>query len=180
MDFHFDMGKLWTWVIGTAVLMAAAILLLKQKRERRWLALPLAGLMLAVGTPFLCTYELAGGGNRYDMVDQTRHDGCLYTAFAAENYRHSTMRVDYSQEKTEAAYRALEAETPTQTAQGEEIPNVILVLSESFTDQEILGQYLDFTTELTPYYNQLQQESRHGKITCPRWAEAPARRNLRC
>lgn len=168
MDFHFDMGKLWTWVIGTAVLMAAAILLLKQKRERRWLALPLAGLMLAVGTPFLCTYELAGGGNRYDMVDQTRHDGCLYTAFAAENYRHSTMRVDYSQEKTEAAYRALEAETPTQTAQGEEIPNVILVLSESFTDQEILGQYLDFTTELTPYYNQLQQESRHGKIYVPK------------
>ena len=50
MDFHFDMGKLWTWVIGTAVLMAAAILLLKQKRERRWLALPLAGLMLA----FVC------------------------------------------------------------------------------------------------------------------------------
>ena len=168
MDFHFDMARLWAWVIGTAALMTAAVLLLKQKRERRWFALPLAGLMLAVGTPFLCTYELAGGGNRYDMVDQARHDGCLYTAFAAENYRHATMRVDYSQEKTEAAYRTLEAETLRQTVQGDEIPNVVLVLSESFTDQEILGQYLDFTKELTPYYNRLQQESRHGKIYVPK------------
>ena len=168
MDFHFDMARLWAWVIGTAVAMAAAVFLLKQKRERRWFVLPLAGLMLAVGTPFLCTYELAGGGNRYDMVDQAQHDGCLYTAFAAENYRHATMRVDYSKEKTEEAYRALEAEALQQTVQGDEISNVILVLSESFTDQEILGQYLNFTRELTPYYNRLQQESRHGKIYVPK------------
>ena len=122
MDFHFDMARLWAWVIGTAVAMAAAIFLLKQKRERRWFVLPLAGLMLAVGTPFLCTYELAGGGNRYDMVDQAQHDGCLYTAFAAENYRHATMRVDYSKEKTEEAYRTLEAEALKQTVQGTKSP----------------------------------------------------------
>ena len=29
MDFHFDMARLWAWVIGTAVAMTAAVFLLK-------------------------------------------------------------------------------------------------------------------------------------------------------
>lgn len=167
LDFHID----WGLVAGVCLpLCAAAVVcccLVKQRRSKRRVLLPILGLCLVTAIPFLCTYERAGGGDRFDMADQARNDGCLYTAFAAENYRRSLMRLDYSQAETESAYRRLKADAPILSTEAEK-PNIIFVLSESFTDEAILGQYLHLTDTLMPFYRSFTRECQTGRLYVPK------------
>ena len=126
----------------------------------------LLGVLVMAVLPPLCTFALADGRERYDMVDQARTDGTLYTAFAVENHRRSLMRVDYDEQTVRETYRALMEQTSPAVA--DDPPNIIVVLSESFADEAWLRQYLDLDHELTPFYNQLIESCRRGRLYVPK------------
>ena len=135
-------------------------------RSRCGALVPLLGAVVIAVLPPLSTFALANGRERYDMVDQARTNGALFTAIAMENHRRSLMRVDYDEQSARDAYRALAEETPQATA--DDPPNIIVVLSESFADEAWLRQYLDLNCELTPFYNQLIENCRRGRLYVPK------------
>lgn len=135
-------------------------------RSRCGALVPLLGAVVIAVLPPLSTFALANGRERYDMVDQACTDGALFTAIAMENHRRSLMRVDYDEPSVRDAYRALAEETPQAAA--DDPPNIIVVLSESFADEAWLRQYLDLNCELTPFYNQLIENCRRGRLYVPK------------
>lgn len=165
LSLDIDFAQIW-WVLGGFAALFAAGIILVRGRARSGAVLPLLGAALLVAMPPLCTFSMAGGGARYDMVDQARTDGTLYAAIAMENHRRALMRVDYDESGVRAQYRALMQETPA--AEAREAPNIIVVLSESFADEAWLGQYLDLEFELMPFYNRLVETCRHGRIYVPK------------
>ena len=152
-------------LILAAFLLALLCCLRLRGRSPKRRALPLVGLALLLAVPPLCTFDRFTTEARYDLVDTAQTDGTLYTALAVENQRRELMRLDYSEADVRSRYRELSAHTPTRTAQE---PNIILVLAESFADEAWLGQYLDFTREITPFYNDLVQRSLSGRIDVPK------------
>ena len=149
-----------------AVLFAAAGIGMRG-RSRCGALLPLLGALLLAVLPPLSTFALANGRERYDMVDQARTDGTLFTAIAMENHRRSLMRgVNYDEQAVRDAYRALMEEAPKAAA--DDPPNIIVILSESFADEAWLRQYLDLDGELTPFYNQLTESCRRGRLYVPK------------
>lgn len=150
--------------IFAALFIAAALWV--RGRSRCGALLPLLGVLVMAVLPPLCTFALADGRERYDMVDQARTDGTLYTAFAVENHRRSLMRVDYDEQTVRETYRALMEQTSPAVA--DDPPNIIVVLSESFADEAWLWQYLDLDHELTPFYNQLIESCRRGRLYVPK------------
>lgn len=165
LNFEIDYAQL-AWVgLAFAALIALCAVFVKGRREARPVLLPVIGLALML-LPCLYTFELAGG-SRIDITDHANAEGSLYAASALENNRRALMRSDYSEDEiTESARelqaRALEAQT------GDAKPNIILVLAESFTDEQFLGKYLHLTDALMPYYNGLMDESAHGHIYVPK------------
>lgn len=151
-------------VVFAALFAAAGIGM--RGRSRCGALVPLLGAVLIAVLPPLSTFALANGRERYDMVDQARTDGALFTAIAMENHRRSLMRVDYDEPSVRDAYRALAEETPQAAA--DDPPNIIVVLSESFADEAWLRQYLDLNCELTPFYNQLIESCRRGRLYVPK------------
>ena len=153
-----------------AVCAAFAVLLLpglrvRSRMPKRRIALPAVGLALLVAVPPLCTFERFTSATRYDLVDCARTDGTLYTALAVENHRRELMRMDYREQDVRAQYQSLMADTPAASA---ETPNILLVLSESFTDEAWFSEYVDFTREIMPFYNGLIQTCQHGRISVPK------------
>lgn len=149
-----------------AVLFAAAGIGMRG-RSRCGALLPLLGALLLAVLPPLSTFALANGRERYDMVDQARTDGTLFTAIAMENHRRSLMRgVNYDEQAVRDAYRALMEEAPKAAA--DDPPNIIVILSESFAHEAWLRQYLDLDGELTPFYNQLTESCRRGRLYVPK------------
>lgn len=165
--------KINPWFFVTAgVLAIAAIVLscifLKGKSKKRYFIPAIIGLALLIFIPSQCTFEHSNTANRYDLVDHAEHSGCLYTAIAAENYRHRQKITDYSQSSVEEAYRTIQQSAPDKTAEDAEKPNIILVLGESFTDQEMLSEYIDFTDTLMPFYEDFLSECLTGTVYVPK------------
>lgn len=153
-------------VAGIFAVLFAATWIWVRGRSRSGVLLPLLGACLMVILPPLCTFSLANGRDRYDMVDQARTDGTLFAAIAMENHRKSLMRLDYDEQGVRDAYRALIEEAPQAVA--DDPPNIIVVLSESFADEAWLSQYLDLNRELTPFYNRLIENCRRGRLYVPK------------
>ncbi len=163
LDFKLDLMQL-LWVgLGFTALLALCLAFARGRQASRPLLMPIIGIALML-IPLIYTFELAGG-SRIDIQDHANSEGSLYTAIALENNRRALMRPDYTEEDIRGRYRELEARAGQA---GELKPNVIMVLSESFTDERFLGKYLKLTSELTPYYNTLMSESRHGRIYVPK------------
>ena len=112
LEFDIDIGQVLWLGAGFAIAADLCCTRLKGKMGGRHPALALMGVALAAGMPFLCTFELAGGAERTDMADHARAEGCLYTAFAAENHRRALMRMDYDPVEVEALWKRLEDEAP--------------------------------------------------------------------
>lgn len=165
LALDIDFVEIFTVAGIFAALVIAAVLWMRG-RSRCGALLPLLGLLVMAVLPPLCTFSLANGRERYDMVDQARTDGTLFSAIAMENHRRSLMRVDYDEQGVRDAYRALAQETPQAAAN--DPPNIIVVLSESFADEGWLRQYLDLNRELTPFYNRLTESCRRGKLYVPK------------
>ncbi len=152
-----------------AALGALVVVLLRQKGERvrrNWI-LPLAGAALLVWLVSIGKFSLMSRHNATDMNEQARKNGSLFTLIAMDRYRTSVMNIDYTQEDVEAAYTRLMAQAPAEDDGGER-PNIILVLAESFTDEAILGQYLDLTEPLMPFYQSLMPECQRGLLYVPK------------
>ncbi|MDD3334888.1 MAG: LTA synthase family protein [Eubacteriales bacterium] len=167
LAFDIDFTQI-AWICGLFVLgVGLCCWRIRGKAPKRSLWLPLAGLALVCGVPFLCTFSLANGSVRTDMADHARNEGCLYTAFAMENHRRGLMRIDYEEAKVEEAYAGLQQET-TPAESDADSPNIIYVLSESFTDESILGRYVDFTDTLMPFYQRFVNECQTGLLYVPK------------
>jgi len=158
-------------VIGLtiAALIAALVWLIRRKGEairRNWL-LPLLGCVLMVWLISICKFSLLSRHNATDMNEQAQKNGSLFTMIAMDRYRSSLMNIDYHQQEVEEAYTRLMEAAPA--AQPDAVkPNIILVLAESFTDEAILGQHLNLTKPLMPYYQSLMMECRRGLIYVPK------------
>ena len=153
------------WLLATV----CGLVFLKRKQQTRpWLP-ALIGAALIVWLPGQCTFELANGSVRTDMVDHAKSEGSLYAAIAMENHRRALMRVDYEEQDVRAQYRELAREVnSTKAGAGGSSPNIIVVLSESFTDEAYLGQYLDLAEPLMPFYQELVKECRTGRLYVPK------------
>lgn len=164
LDFGINMAEIAV-VIGlfAAAILACAVLIRARSRSRA-LLLPLAGAALLVIIPPMCTF--GGVTVRYDMIDHAQNEGTLYAALAMENHRHALMRVDYTEEDVRAQYAALKDATPE--AEDIEHPNVIVILSESFADEEWLSQYVSLSRELMPFYNRLVTTCQSGRVYVPK------------
>ncbi len=164
----FDIN--WILIVIVALLLIGAlVLLIKQKGEtvrRNWL-LPLAGMVLMVWLVSICKFSLFHFHNATDMNEQARKNGSLFTLIAMEEYRGKQMRVDYDQAQVETAYARLAQDAPASDPQAVK-PNIIFVLAESFTDEAILGQHLNLTQPLMPYYQSLMPECHRGLIYVPK------------
>lgn len=167
LNFDIDMRQIVLICAGFIVAMALCIILFKGRRAKRSIVTAAVGLVLCVGMSFLCTFELADGNVRTDMADHARNEGCLYTAFAAENHRRAQMTIAYDQAMAEEAYARMQAEAPA-LDDGAEKPNIIFVLSESFTDEAILSQGVQFTDTLMPFYQQLTKSCATGLLYVPK------------
>lgn len=152
------------WIIvAFAVAIAACAALLRGGRKGGAL-LPALGVALLLWLPAQCTFELAGA-TRIDMADHARNEGTLYVAFAMENNRRELLRRDYEEQDVRARYRTLMEATPDAA---QDNPNVIVILSESFTDDVWLSQYLNLTRELTPFYRRLTSTCQSGQLYVPK------------
>lgn len=164
----FDIN--WALVaVVAAVFIALAVWLFRRKGERvkrNWL-LPLCGIALIVYLVSIGKFSLMIRHNATDMNEQAQKNGSLFTLIAMDKYRHSMMDLTYRQEDVEAAYSRLAQEAPAEDPNAEK-PNIIFVLAESFTDESILGQYLELTQPLMPYYQSLMQECRKGLVYVPK------------
>ena len=165
MDFDINRVEILLIAVITLGLMVLWALLLRGKQRQRHLPAAVLGLVLVLAIPALCTFSLAGGEERTDMIEHAKGEGTLYTLFASENYRLDKLRMDYREEDVRAAYQAIQADTPEADM---EKPNVIVVLSESWADEAWLSQYVALNRELTPYYNQLTQTCQTGRMYVPK------------
>lgn len=165
LDFGINLTELWLIAAATAVLIALWLWLMRNARRSRNLPAAALGLALVLLLPGQCTFARGGGDKRSDMMEHARGEGTLYAAFAAENYRLARLRVDDDPEEVRASYAKLQQQTP-EAAQ--EKPNIIVVLSESWSDEAWLSQYVSLTRELTPFYNQLVQGCQSGRIYVPK------------
>lgn len=160
------------WVViglTVAALIAALVWLITRKGEtvrRNWL-LPVAGCLLVVWLVSICKFSLLSRHNATDMNEQAKKNGSLFTLIAMDKYRHSLMNIDYHQPEVEEAYTRLMEATPEEEP-GAVKPNIILVLAESFTDEAILGQHLNLTQPLMPYYQSLMAECLRGLLYVPK------------
>lgn len=163
-------GINWT-VIGLtiAALIAVLVWLIRKKGEtvrRNWI-LPVLGCLLMVWLVSICKFSLLSRHNATDMNEHAKKNGSLFTLIAMDKYRSSLMNIDYQQEDVEAVYTELMEALPEEDPAVVK-PNIILVLAESFTDEAILGQHLNLTQPLMPYYNALMEECRRGLIYVPK------------
>ncbi len=164
----FDIN--WALIALVAAVLAGLAVWLWRSRSRRvkrnWL-LPVAGAALLVWLIGICKFSLLSLHNATDMNEQAQKNGSLFTLIAMDKYRASLMDLDYSREDVEAACDQLTAAAPAPDPAAEK-PNIIMVLAESFTDESILGQHLDLTQPLMPFYNSLLEECRRGLLYVPK------------
>lgn len=165
LDFQIDTNQLLR-MSAAFVLAALVCLLLIRRRTKRFKSLAAAGLALLIALPGLCTFENSGDITRYDLANHALNEGMVYTALAVENQRRSLMRVDYSEEAVQEACRLIEAETAAVSSH--EQPNIILILSESFSSHAQLAPWLSLTRELTPFYDSLAASCQSGMMYVPK------------
>lgn len=161
------------WVMIALVLLAFAAALallvrfLPHGQVKRRFVLPVLGAALILYLSSMGNFSLFIHHNATDMNEQASKNGSLFTLIAMDRYRASLMSIDYQQEDVEAVYARLQQEVaPAETDVKK--PNIILVLSESFTDEAILGRYLDLTEPLMPFYQSLMPECRRGLVYVPK------------
>jgi len=161
------------WVMIALVLLtfaAALIMLLKflpPKQVKRNFVLPVLGVALILWLVSMGRFSLFSFHNATDMNEQAKKNGSLFTLIAMDRYRTSLMNIDYQQPEVEASYARLQQEAPLEDPDAKK-PNIILVLSESFTDEAILGEYLDLTEPLMPFYQSLLPECQRGLVYVPK------------
>lgn len=165
------MGFGINWLlIGLTLAVFAALLvwLIRSRGEtiRRNVLLPVLGLALICWLASICKFSLLSRNNATDMNEQASKNGSLFTLIAMDKYRTSLMNIDYQQAEVEQLYGRLMEAAPPETAAVK--PNIILVLAESFTDESILGQHLNLTGPLMPFYQSLLAETRHGLVYVPK------------
>lgn len=163
-------GINWVLIgIVIALLIATLVLLLRLKGKpvQRNFWLPVLGVLLMVWLVSICKFSLLSRHNATDMNEQAKKNGSLFTLIAMDKYRTSLMNIDYHQEEVEDSYARLMALAPEENPDAVK-PNIILVLAESFTDEAILGQHLNLTQPLMPYYQSLMDECRHGLVYVPK------------
>ncbi len=164
MDFSIDIGEIA--LLSALILLAlGASIWVRSRTKRRW-GLAGIGLALLIALPGLCTFENSTGVTRYDLANFAHHEGAWYTALAVENQQRSLRSVDYDEATVRETYRELAASAPKSSAQQE--PNIILVLSESFADDQWMSAYLDLERELTPFYNALSASCTSGRLSVPK------------
>ncbi|MEG1360434.1 MAG: LTA synthase family protein [Clostridia bacterium] len=174
LSFDVDVAQIGWLCAGFVLAAIACFVLLRGKQERRPVLWPAVGILLLLVLPASYTFELAHGSVRTDMVDHARNEGSLYAAIAMENHRHALMRLEYKEPEVRASYDSLVDAMRQEDAQAKSVPlaqakpNVIVVLSESFTDGAFLGQYLDFSKPVLPFYDEFLKQTRSGKLRVPK------------
>lgn len=165
LDFQIDVNQILRISAAFALAALACLLVLRRRHERRP-AMAACGLALLLILPGLCTFERSGDITRYDLANHALNEGMVYTALAVENQRKSLMRVDYTEEAVQQTYRKLAARiTP---AQSDDKPNIILILSESFSSGTQFSPWLSLTRDLTPFFDSLSQSCQSGMMFVPK------------
>ncbi len=148
-------------LLGTGM----ALVFVRGVRPRRSVVWPLAGVALCCAMIPLCSFDSLIQGKNVDLAECANQGGTLYTVVASERQRQSLLRVRYEEGDIQEAWQRIQREPQ---ADGPQTSNIILILSESFTDAGHLGQYLDLQGPLMPFYEALVQTCASGDIYVPK------------
>ena len=151
--------------LGTVLTTVGVCFLLRGRRARRLTPWPVLGLFLLMTLSPMCAFQNGLSSAQTDLVAYARADGGVYTMLAVERARQKNAYFDYVPEDARQAYEEIRGYA---VPDAEETPNIIFVLSESFTNQAHLGKYLDFTEPITPFFEELTQYGISGEIRVPK------------
>ncbi|NLV57864.1 MAG: LTA synthase family protein [Clostridiales bacterium] len=171
LDLKID----WRQAARAVGLCSASILLslvfVRGRRQKRSFLWPTLGLALICAFVPACSFDRITQGGNTDLADCAYHGGTLFTMVAAERQRQSIATFSYEETEVDRALQRVQQSVETEAkaqAAAAESPNVIVILAESFMDQQHLGMYLDFTRPLMPFYNELIQTCATGEIYVPK------------
>ena len=152
---------------GTLLLMILSCVFLRYRRPKIQITWPIVGF-IAIGLLLpTCTFQNNFVSEETDLIAYSRKGGGLYNMIAMESMRSAKAYAGYTPEEAEETYRNVAAlALPDQ----KNTPNIIFVLSESFTDQKHLGQYLNFEEQIMPFYDELMAECISGEVYVPKVA----------
>lgn len=151
--------------LSTILALVLSILFLRRKRPKRSVLWPILSCLLLCALIPCCTFANPFIGTQTDLVEYSRAGGSLFAMIAMEKQRLSSLHSNYTPAAAEKAYEEIkEFATPDSP----DMPNIIFILSESFTDQEHLGRTLHFTDTLMPFYDQLVKTCTSGEIYVPK------------
>ncbi len=159
------------WTLAALLLVAGlsgltlSCVFLRRVRKKHCLLWPGLGSVLFCLLLSGCTLASPVVGMQTDLMAYARIGGGMYTMLAAERQRQENMRYDYNESQVPGAYEKARLQTEKDA---ENTPNILFVLSESFTDQAHLGQYLDLRETLMPFYEELTKTCRTGEIYAPK------------
>lgn len=167
LGFDIDWLMIALVLAGFALGLFGLLRFTHREQVRRNFLLPVVGAGLIAVLVSVGNFSLFAGSGATDMSEHAGKNGSLYALIAMDRYRTSVMSIDYDQQDVEAAYAQLQQQAPAESPDAPR-PNIILVLSESFTDEGILGQHLDLTQPLMPFYQSLLPECRRGLVYMPK------------
>ena len=153
-------------VLGLGALaLTLSLVFIRRARPARNVICPVISLVLFYCLLPACTFQSGLVEFQTDLVNYAKAGGSLYNVIAMEQRRQADLHARYSENEILEGY-----ERARGLAQSDEsdTPNVILILSESFTDEVHLGRYLDLTEPLTPFYRELTQTCRAGEMYVPK------------
>ncbi|MEA5015617.1 MAG: LTA synthase family protein [Candidatus Limiplasma sp.] len=168
LDLKIDWAQAFRVVILGLAAIGLSLVFIRGRRARRSFLWPALGLALMAALIPGCNFEGITQGSNTSLADCAHHGGTLFTVVAAEKQRQSVASFSYHESEVDVAWQRVQSAVPQEKKQAAESPNLIFILSESFTDQAHLEKYLDFTRPLMPFYDELIQSCATGQIYVPK------------
>ncbi len=167
LDLRIDWGQAArVMTLGLAVI-GLALVFFRGRRAKSGFLWPMLGLALMAALTPGCSFDRITQGSNTSLADCAHHGGTVFALVAAERQRQSIASFSYQEPEVDQAWQRIQGAASRGEGTGQS-PNVILILSESFTDQAHLEKYLDFTRPLMPFYDQLIQGCATGEIYVPK------------
>ncbi len=161
-QWHFNAGM----VTGTLATVVIVMLALKFKLTypKKWLRLPTAGVALALCV-LLCVNVWSIDYKEYststfDQESTNDLNGVALSFYINCRKMSYDKPADYDQEELMEYISGFVADT---LPEGKELPNIIVIMNESFTDLAYNGK-LKTDTEYMSFYESLEKDYPHGRI----------------
>lgn len=164
-DFKPDQRMVLVTLAFAASIAFLQLLNVKITRFAFWKRLLPAAALIAVTGIFANTLQQESFQNRYRLYNKlftpvymTDVDGIAVTFVMNLAYMSIDRPAGYSAEYAEGVLESYEGETVRETdaAEAEELPNIIVVMNESFADLKVIGDF-ETNRDYMPYIHSLQQ-----------------------